>query len=154
MKIREAKIGDLAALMEYAIAQKNRTVYASIEESRAMVAYQFRRSMQSATENCILIDDDGTLRGFILLSAMPYWWTDPRTGARFVTDLSFFSSVRGGGVALLKKAIEWAKTVPRVKEITFQHSSGLHVGSIDVVYKAAGLSRLGGCWWKDLRTES
>lgn len=139
-------INDLAELIDYGIRMKNRTVYKNLEESRAMVAYQFRRACSGSTEQCFVIDEDG-IKGFILLTAMPYWWTDPRSGARYVTDLALFSSIKGGGKALLEAAIKWAKSVPRVAEFTSQHSSGLHVERVAAVYESVGMRKLGGAFW-------
>lgn len=139
-------INDLAELIEYGIRMKNRTVYKNLEESRAMIAYAFRRAFSSASDQCFVIDEDG-IKGFILLTAIPYWWTDPRSGARYVTDLALFSSAPGGGKALLEAAIKWAKKVPRVTEFTSQHSSGLHAESVGKVYESVGMRKLGNAYW-------
>jgi len=140
------KMTDLAETIEYGIRMKNRTVYQKLEESRAMIAFAFRRAISSATEQCFILMDNG-VKGFILLTAVPYWWTDPRGGARYVTDLAFFSSVPGGGAELLKAAIAWSRSVPRVVEFTSQHSSGMHEKTIGQVYNSVGMSKLGDAYW-------
>ena len=146
MIVRKMNMADLAETIEYGIRMKNRTVYQQLEESRSMIAFAFRRAISSATEQCFVIRDNG-IKGFILLTAVPYWWTDPRGGARYVTDLAFFSSVTGGGAALLEAAIEWARSVPRVVEFTSQHSSGLHEKTVGQVYNGVGMSKLGDAYW-------
>lgn len=147
MIARPMTMNDLGQTIEYGIRMKNRTVYKMLGESKQMIAYAFRRAISSATSQCFVLDCNGVIRGFILLSAEPYWWTDPRSGARYVTDLAFFSSVKGGGKALLEKAIEWARSIPRVVEFTSQHSSGLHLETVDDVYRGVGMQKLGNAFW-------
>lgn len=154
MIVRDLKVTDLQTVIEYGIRRKDLTVYKGLEASKAAVALAFRRAISVKSEHCFVAEEDGVIRGFILMMAMPYWWADPRTGPRYATDLAFFSTVTGGGSALLKAAIEWAKKQPRVAEVTFQHSSGLHKEMIRQVYLDAGCEEMGMSFWIDFRKES
>jgi len=145
---------DLHETIEYGIRMKERTVYGGLEESKSMIAFAFRRAMSMAKEQCFVLEHNGKIAGFILLTALPYWWSDPRSGPRYATDLAFLSSIRGGGKALLEAAIEWAKSIPKVVEFTSLHSSGLHQETVGDVYKSVGMSKLGSAHWIDFRSQA
>lgn len=153
IEVRDMQPGDLMEAIEFGVAQKERTVYRGLPESKPAIAYAFRRAMASKNEACFVAIEDGRLVGFILLNVVPYWWADPRTGPRYATDLALLSAGRGGGTALLKQAIEWARPIPRVAEFTSLHSSGRHGETIRAVYEQAGMKPLGGAYWIDFRKE-
>lgn len=153
MEVRRLKMGDVQTVLKLSERQLAKTVYNGIKFSKRAASYQLRRAMSDATEACFVLEHEGKIRGYILLAAIPYWCCDPNTGQRYVADLAFTSTVRGGGEMLLERAIEWAKGIPRVMEFTSLHSSGIHGETIEQVYKAVGMEQLGAAFWIDFREE-
>lgn len=85
---------------------------------------------------------DQKLTGVLLGVAAPLWWSDKR----YASDLIFYSERAGDGLKLLRHFVAWARTVPRVVEISCGQSSGIEVERTAVLYRRAGFSHVGGLW--------
>lgn len=89
-------------------------------------------------------EHDGRLTGIFAGLSDEHWWADPERGARYATDLVFYSKHRGDGATMVREFVEWAWARPRVVTIEMAVSSGLtSEKAADRFYAGLGFTKRG-----------
>jgi len=144
--IRAIQNGDMQKLVELYDGLHRKSLYHMFKPHYATVLQ--KTSYLQATPNGFVrvADHDGELTGVILCICEEFWWVEDKVGAKYATDLVFYSKRRGDGVLMLKEAIEWAWSRPRVVCFETAVSSGIEHKSAAAMYERAGLKLQGSFW--------
>jgi len=89
---------------------------------------------------------DDKVTGLIACIADEFWWAEAKVGPKYATDTLFYSKRRGDGAEMLKEAIAWAWSRPRVICFETAVSSGIEHPAAAAMYRSAGLALQGSFW--------
>ena len=104
-----------------------------------LTAAQMRR-----TALVLVAEHKGKITGVLLAKVEPFWFADQASGARVASDLMFYSQRAGDGLAMLKRFVEWAFSVPRVVRVEMAVSTGqASLERMAKLYLRAGLRQEG-----------
>lgn len=138
--IRDARAGDLVAFLDLCGRFRDRLdSYPGVEPDRQALSATFGQCLTSALGVAFVSERDGALDGVLLGVAQPLWWAR----AREATDLMFFCERPGDGYRMLRRFVEWARSVPNVRVVTMAQSSGMDPERTTEMYNRAGLGTVG-----------
>ena len=143
--LRPDDMQDLAKLLGELHAK---SMYRSIKWSAQIVLS--RIAMLSTRGFVRVAEHDGQLTGVIAGLVDEHWWADPQRGARYATDLVFYSKHRGDGATMVREFVEWALERPRVITIEMAINSGMvSQRAADRFYTQLGFERRGSFYVMD-----
>lgn len=142
--IRRALPSDIGVIVDMGKEAIDSTSYTGIpineQKCRRLVV-----QMMNAAKTCVWVvaDDQDQAQGFLLGAVDDLFFSD----AWFATDIATY--VRPGfrryGFRLIRRFIEWAKTFPKVIEISMAIASGHQYDDrVGRLYEHMGLQRVGG----------
>ena len=141
--IRKGRMDDLEGIIEIGTKLLERSNNSDVPVCRHSVFTAVREFVRAPDKAVLLAEHDGVITGFIMVAAETYWWADPRSGRRYVTDWAFFSQRHGDGIKMLRIVTRWAWSMPRVLEVNIARNFTNAEGTADKVFKEAGFARAG-----------
>lgn len=144
--IRHLQPGDVENIGRLFVELHSRSVYARAKPSIGTALHRVACLTGSPDGLVRVAEHAGKVTGIIACLCDEFWWAEPKVGAKFATDLVFYSKHRGDGALMLKEAIEWAWTRPRVICFETAVSSGIEHTSAAAMYQSAGLTLQGSFW--------
>jgi hypothetical protein len=142
--IRKARPGDLPQVL--ALCERLRArieTYPNAPLDRNSIVHVFGRCISAAT--ClalVVVDNNERVTGLLLGVTQELWWSR----AKEATDLILHAEQPGTGIALARRFVRWAWTVPRVAVVTLAQSSGLDDGRWGEALQAIGFRQIGGLY--------
>lgn len=147
--IRLATTNDITTIIELGIELKQSSPYvANINPRKARKNLAF--FINSKRCQVLVAEHKGEVIGFIIGGIEDTWFSDEQ----MVSDVAFYvrPRFRGYGVGLVKRLRAWARTFPKVREITLGVSTGLDVNErTGKMYQHLGLQRVGGIYTENLK---
>lgn len=144
--IRTLQQGDMQQLVELFKELHAKSAYKRFKPSFA-TALQKTAYLQASPNGFVRVaEHDGKLTGFIICLCEEFWWCEDKTGAKYATDLAFYSQHPFDGTKMLKEAQDWAWTRPRVVRFETANSSGIEHRLAARMYGRAGLQLQGSFW--------
>ena len=139
--IRDAKYEDIQSIYDLCLTLKEITPYAKVPTSEQSIKRTCRQCISSPQGFAMVAfrPEDPMLTGVMLAYANTLWFSNQRG----VTDFITYSQTPGDGLAMIKKCLKWAWSIPSVVEVTFGQSSGIEVKRTASLYRRAGLVRVG-----------
>ena len=118
--------------------------YGRIKCSPHMGAMALARLQSSINGFVRVAEHDGKITGVLMGLVDEYWWAEPKKGARYASDLAFFSRRLGDGARMMREFIDWAWSRPRVVKVETAVSSGmLNADLADRFYENLGFEKRG-----------
>ena len=102
-----------------------------------------REFIRSPDKVILIANNDGAYTGLLMAAAETFWWDNPRSGRRYVTDWCFYSERAGDGLKMLRIATQWAWSRPRVVEVNIARNFTNAENRADIVFEKAGFERAG-----------
>ncbi len=142
--IRRATMDDLDGIIEIGTKLLEKSNNHDVPVCRHSVFTVVREFIRAPDKGILLAEHDiDVITGFIMVAAEPYWWDNPRSGRRHVTDWAFYSQRAGDGLKMLNIVTEWAWSLPRVIEVNIARNFTNAEGQATKVFRAAGFKRAG-----------
>lgn len=146
--IRPLHHEDMQQLLALMAELHAKSMYADVKFSAQTVLS--RIALLSTKGYVRVAEHDGKLTGVFAGLVDEHWWSTPKTGARYATDMVFYSKHRGDGAAMVAGFIEWAFTRPRVITIEMAVSSGMvSERAADRFYTRLGFEKRGSIYVMD-----
>lgn len=147
--IRPIANGDMEQVAKLYLELHRRSLYRKVKPCIA-TALQITSYLQATPNGFVRVaEHDGKVTGIIVVKAEEFWWADQQKGAKFASDLVFYSKRKGDGTQMLMEAIQWAWSRPRVICFETAASAGIKHHTAAAMYQAAGLSLHGAFWRVD-----
>lgn len=144
--IRTLAGGDVEQIARLLAELHARSVYRCAKLDLQMALQHVAALVGSPNGFVRVAEHNGKVTGLIACLAEEYWWGTKGTGPKYATDLVFYSKHRGDGAKMLKEAIEWAWSRPRVIYFETAEGSGIAHKSAHAMYESAGLTLQGSFW--------
>lgn len=144
--IRPFQPGDVENVARLCMELHRRSVYRIAPPDMQTVLMSLARLTGTPNGYVRLAEHDGKVTGIIACIADEFWWAKPKEGPKYATDMLFYSKHRGDGVLMLKEAIAWAWSRPRVICFETAVSSGIEHPAATAMYQSAGLQLQGSFW--------
>ena len=150
-KVRIADIPDMKSIVElgYELLEKSTSNGIKVDESKfKMLVAGMIGSKKGIVY--VVVDDNDVPQGF-LLGMIDELFYSPQ---RFATDLATYvrEEYRHLAPRMYKKFIAWAKSKPKVVEITLGISSGIgDTERVGKLYEKLGFSRMGGLYMTQVK---
>lgn len=141
--IREFAAGDIERVVPLLKSLHARSRYARFKPHWPTVCNVIARLASIPSGRVLVAEHGDAITGILIAMADEWWWSEPRVGPRFVTDLLLHSKQAGDGEAMVKDMIAWAWKVPRVVRVEIGISSGINTDAGERFYKSLGLNHLG-----------
>lgn len=122
--IRLADIPDMQRIYELGLELLEASSYKGIKHDQQKFKTLVAGLMGSKQGRVLVVVDDNNIpQGFLIGVIDEYFFSH----SRFATDLATYisSGFERYALRLYKSFIDWAKTKPKVMDITFAHSSGI-----------------------------
>lgn len=156
--IRPVAAGDMGPLMALMAELHEATHYGLVKRDNRQMLQVVAGLSASPNGFVRVAEREGQLVGALLGVTEEYWWTDPKAGAKYASDLLFYAKHPGAGAQMMRQFIQWAWGRPRVVKIETAISSGLIGGvAADRFYQRLGFEKRGSLYVMDhpkLRGES
>lgn len=144
MPVRIAKVQDITDAIEVGKKILTRsTIDAEVYELQARKV--MLRAINDANMNIWIAEHDGRIVGFLLTIKEQHWFSRDK----YASDICFVLEDSHGNYAapMIRRFIKWAKSDPKVKDITLGISSGLDQdGRTGRMYQNLGFSPVGGVY--------
>ena len=132
-------MADLPGIMRVGRRLQAQTPYADVPVDTLTVGNTLGHCISNAFGFAMVSVKKGEITGFMLGAAVPLWFSKKRSA----TDIVTYAESVGDGQKMIKAFVTWANAVPSVVEITLAQSSGIDTERAGVLYKRAGLKRVG-----------
>lgn len=144
--IRELRYGDMQQIAALFVELHRKSLYKRYKPDIA-TALQKATYLQASPNGFVRVAEHGEkITGIIICICEEFWWVEDKKGAKQASDLLFYSKHRGDGVQMLKEAIAWSWTRPRVVCFETAVSSGIEHKTAEAMYTRAGLTLQGSFW--------
>ena len=95
-------------------------------------------------EQILLVADNGKeFTGLTMMSVETYWECDPKRGRRYASDWIFLARKFGDARKMLRIAVEWAWSMPRVIEVRMGTQISARTKVVDRLFLGEGFERCG-----------
>ncbi len=140
--IRQATHADIPQLVEFFLAFKRRSPYATITHDLDRARATMRRCISSPGGYLALAMPEGKIVAALMGETFEHWWSS----RHYATDHILVSYQSGAGEALVRDFCRWAWSRPNVVEVLLGQSSGRHVDGAQMFYEGLGFERCGGLY--------
>lgn len=144
--IRTLHGNDVEQLARLIAELHRRSVYRHAKVSMQQTLMTIASLTSSPNGFVRVAEHDAKVTGIIACTSEEFWWAEQKTGAKYATDMLFYSKRKGDGVLMLREAIDWAWSRPRVICFETAVSSGIEHAAASAMYESAGLQLQGSFW--------
>lgn len=137
--IRNAQIADFPEVKKLGKRLIEKTPYRAQQIDTLIASQTFGNCVSSALGFAMVAQHKGEITGMMLGCALPLFYSK----ARMATDLVLYSERAGDGMAMVRRFIKWAWSIPNVVEVTLSQSSGVDVERTGKLYGRMGLECVG-----------
>ena len=121
--IRPLRPDDMEQLVTLLAQLHRKSMYRQVKWSAQIV---LSRIAALSTRGFVRVaEHDDKLTGVLAGMVDEHWWADPQRGARYATDMVFYSKHRGDGATMVTEFTQWALERPRVITIEMAANSGM-----------------------------
>ena len=100
--IRAIANGDMQQVARLFNELHQRSLYRRVKPCIA-TALQLTAYLQATPNGFVRVaEHDGKVTGIMVAKCEEFWWADQQKGAKFATDMVFYSKHRGDGVKMLR----------------------------------------------------
>lgn len=143
--IRQARYEDFMAWRRLAEKAHSLSPFVVVPIDVEIGAKVFRQCMSSRLGCVFMSEHGGRITGTITGVAQEWWWCRKRVAS----DLVWYAERPGDGIALLRRFIQWAWSVPGVVQVMCSQSSGIEIERTGRVYERVGMRLIGGMYLID-----
>lgn len=122
--IRAMKVADIPKVVDLLKVLHSRSKYRLFKPHWPRIIQTLNQLSVSQDGSVEIAEEDGVVTGILAGMVEEYWWTEDRFGARYATDILFFSR-NNDGEELMRRFVDWAFSRPRVVRVECGVSSGL-----------------------------
>lgn len=136
--IRKAKVEDIKHLVRLAHEAHERSIYSHLEVDDLSLKKTYAFAIGSKQMFLWVSERDGEVNGFLLGGVGEIGI--PGIKGRAVSDMLFYVSKGGEGLALAKGFIKWGWEQPNVETVGFTNSSGIETERVNKLIERMGMA--------------
>jgi len=141
--IYKGRIEDINDVIQIGGKLLSRSNNREVPICRESIFRMLRHFVRAPDKIVLLASHDDSVTGLLMAAAEVYWWDNPKSGRRYVTDWCFYSERAGDGLKMLNICTAWAWSLPRVIEVNVARNFTNNEDRADIVFDKAGFSRAG-----------